>query len=345
MYHWGNAITAGTGLTMGMRIDRPPPAGARIDLPASMGARFAIFADAEEEFDWSGTFRRDQVDTAAIDALPAANRFFTDRGCVPTYLVDWPVVDNANSAAVIRDLATSDACDMGTQLHPWVNPPFAEAISVSNSFVGNLPRALEHAKIVALTDRITEVVGMRPTCYRAGRYGVGPNTATILAEIGYRLDVSTRALFDYSHEGGPDFRLHPVRPWRISERLVEVPLTAAYTGLLRRWPRLPRAEAVQGALARLNLLDRVPLTPEGVRLRDARVAIRRLLDDGHRLFSLSFHTPSVVPGHTPYVRTARDLETFWAWWDGVFDTFEAAGVKPIRSSEITAAFDAQTDRA
>ena len=147
-------------------------------------------------------------------------------------------------------------------------------------------------------------------------------------------------MFDYSAQGGPDFTAHPVWPWRVAKGLFEVPLTAAYTGLLRHTPRLPRSDAAQGLLARLNLLDRVPLTPEGVRLRDARVAIHRLLADGHRLFSLSFHTPSVVPGHTPYVRNARDLATFWAWWDGVFATFAEAGVKPIRSGEIIAAFDA-----
>ena len=326
---------AGTAL----RLNRPPPDRARIDLPAALGPRFVIFADAEEEFDWSGKFDRDQVDTKAIAALPDANRFFTDRGCVPTYMVDWPVIDTADSAAVMLDMATSNACDIGTQLHPWVNPPFGEALTGQNSFAGNLPRALEREKLHQLTDRITDVIGQRPQCFRAGRYGVGPDTAELLHEAGYRLDVSVRAQFDYSAEGGPDFSGHPISPWRIADGLFEVPLTAGYTGLLRRHARLPRSPLVQGACARLGVLDRVPLTPEGVRLRDAKAAIRQLVTDGHRLFSLSFHTPSLVPGHTPYVRTAGDLAIFWAWWGGVFDLFDQLGVKPIRSGDIVAAFD------
>jgi hypothetical protein len=340
MFHWGANISASDGPASVLRLDQPPPAGARIALPPSSGPRFAIFADAEEEFDWNGRFRREAVTTEAIDSLPEANRFFTSRGCVPTYLVDWPVVANPTSAAVMATMANDGACDIGTQLHPWVNPPFDEVVNAHNSYTGNLPRSLQSAKLKALTAKIEEEVGQSPVTYRAGRYGVGPDTTTLLIENGYRLDVSVRSHFDYRKQGGPDFTAHPVWPWRLADRLYEVPLTAVYTGMLRERQRLPRLAAAHGLLARAGIIDRVPLTPEGVRLHDALVAIRQLLDDGHQLFSLSFHTPSVVPGHTPYVRDAADLKRFWAWWDGVFDAFDRAGVKSIRSGEIIAAFDA-----
>jgi len=57
---------------------------------------------------------------------------------------------------------------------PWVNPPFDEALTVANSFAGNLPEAIERAKLRVLTDRITEAFGRRPQVYRAGRYGIRP---------------------------------------------------------------------------------------------------------------------------------------------------------------------------
>lgn len=339
MFHWGAPITASNGQNRILRLDVPPPPSAHIELPASLGSRFAIFADAEEEFDWSASFRREAVTTEAIDALPEANRFFTARGCIPTYLVDWPVVANPTSAAIIADMAAQGTCDVGAQLHPWVNPPHDEAVTAHNSYVGNLPRALQAAKLAELTARIESETSIRPVTYRAGRYGVGADTAELLIEQGYRLDVSVRTHFDYRSQGGPDFSAHPVTPWRAATGLYEVPMTAAYTGLLRKRGRLPRLTGLHGLLARTGIIDRVPLTPEGVRLSDAEIAIRQLLNDGHKLFSLSFHTPSVVPGHTPYVRDAGDLKRFWAWWDGVFGLFDRAGVKPIRSGEIIAAFD------
>jgi len=336
----GVAIAADAATIGGARLNEPPPLDARITLPSGVGRRFALFADAEEEFDWHGPFRRDATTTDTIEALPDANAFFRAHGVTPTYLVDWPIVANAASAAIVAGLAREDECDIGTQLHPWVNPPFDEAVNSHNSYTGNLPLALQRAKLQMLTDKIMAQTGVRPRVYRAGRYGIGPHTAQLLAECGYRLDCSVRACFDYRSQGGPDFSRHPVWPWRIGEGLYEVPLTTAYTGLLRHRRRLPHFAPTRGILARSGLLDRVPLTPEGVRISDALAAIEQLLDDGQQLFSLSFHTPSLVPGHTPYVRDAADLKIFWAWWDGVFDLFARHGVTSIRSGEIIAAFDA-----
>ena len=319
------------------RLDRPPPARARAAFAPDFGRRFAIFGDAEEEFDWTQPVRRDARATTAILALPAANRHFVAAGVVPTYLVDYPVVDTPASAAAMATMLAAGECEIGTQLHPWVNPPHDEQVCPANSFVGNLPRALERAKLHALTDRIERATGVRPVIYRAGRYGIGANTAELLVEAGYRLDVSVRSLFDYSDQTGPDFSRHPVWPWWIARTLLEVPLTAGFTGMLHRHPALHRRAALRGPLARLGLLNRVALTPEGMPQAEAVAVIDRLVDRGVGLFSLSFHTPSVVPGHTPYVRDAADLAAFWRWWDAVFDRFAAHGILPARASEIIAA--------
>ncbi len=340
MFHWGSVIQSERTITNAARLDLPPPSSSRVVLPENLGRRFAIFADAEEEFDWKGPFRRDATSTEAIDALPLANQYFTNAGCIPTYLVDWPVVANPDSACIMRMMVSEGRCDVGTQLHPWVNPPFDEEVSPANSYTGNLPRALEAAKIKMLTEKIQLETGVRPTVYRAGRYGIGPNTAALLADEGYRLDVSVRASFDYRAQGGPDFSDHPIWPWRINKHLHEVPLTATCTGLLRHKLRVQDFAPARGFLARTGLFDRVPLTPEGVRLNDALIAIRQLLDTGHQLFSLSFHTPTLVPGHTPYVRNAADLKRFWLWWDGVFNLFANHGVLPIRAGEIATALEA-----
>ena len=338
MFELGPVISSDLTSSVPARLDVPPPASAHIALPAGFGRRFAIFADAEEEFDWHSPFRREAVGTTAISALPAANDRFIAAGCKPTYLVDWPVIDTPASAAIMRSMVADDRCDIGAQLHPWVNPPFDEDVTAHNSYLGNLPRDLQRAKLHALSERIADATGIRPTVYRAGRYGIGPHTAALLDEAGYQLDVSVRALFDYSKQGGPDFSRHPVTPWRVTEHLCELPLTTAFTGTLRRFPRV-YSGTIGGVLSRTGMIERVPLTPEGVPLADALTAIERLLDDGHQLFSLSFHTPSVVPGHTPYVRDAADLKRFWAWWDGVIDLFARHGVTGIRSPEIIAALD------
>lgn len=305
-----------------------------------------LFIDTEEEFDWAKYRRRDAVATTAISALPEAHRRFSGFGLIPTYLADFPVVDNPRSAEVLRGLTEDGGATIGAQLHPWVNPPLDEAMSSRNSFVGNLPVDVERAKLKLLTERIHQSIGSRPIIYRAGRYGVGPNTATLLVEEGYRLDVSVRPLFDYSSEGGPDFSGFPVHPWWVDERhgLMELPLSVSFTGRLGHsgsavYPRLAALPMLISIMARAGFLQRVALTPEGTPLADAILAIDHMVDTGERVFSLSFHSPSIAPGHTPYVRDNSDLTLFWRWWDGVLNRFARFGIEPASAADFIAAAD------
>jgi hypothetical protein len=332
------------------RIDRPPVPRDRLSPPAAIGRRFLVFVDTEEEFDWTAPRSRDATATTAIAALPEAHRRLAGFGICPTYLVDYPVASAPGAIEVLRPLMEAGECAIGTQLHPWVNPPFDEVLTVANSFVGNLPEAQERAKLEALTHRITAAFGRRPQVYRAGRYGIGPNTAKLLEEAGYRLDVSVRALFDYSDEGGPDFTHRDAMPcWAGPQRLLmELPLTAAYTGFARRfghrlYPAAGRVKRLRGLLARTGTLERIALTPEGTPLPQALRAIRTLLEDDARLISISFHSPSVEPGHTPYVRDAADLRGFYAWWDGVLNLLAREGVAPIGTDALIAAAWAERD--
>ncbi|HYJ82449.1 MAG TPA: polysaccharide deacetylase family protein [Allosphingosinicella sp.] len=324
-------------------LDRPPADGSYIRLPESFGRRFTVFCDTEEEFDWARPRSRDNRSTTHMAAMPDLQERFRRRGVKCVHLVDHPIATDPASVAMLRRWLERDEISVGTQLHPWVNPPHDEEVNTFNSFVGNLPKALERAKIADLTGTIEAAFGRRPLVYRAGRYGVGPNTAGLLSEAGYEADVSVRALHDYGDEGGPDFtRVRPL-PFRVGDGgLVELPLSAAYTGRLRPWGRslyraAGRVPRGRGILFRAGLLNRVPLTPEGVPLEEALAAVRALIGDGLRWFSLSFHSPSVEPGHTPFVRTAEDLDTFHAWWDGIFDLFEREGIAPASIEETIAA--------
>ena len=326
------------------RIDRPAATADILDPPIALGRRFLVFVDTEEEFDWTQPRRRDATATTAVAALPTAHRYLAGHGIAPTYLVDYPVASDPAAVAVLRPLLEAGECVIGAQLHPWVNPPHDEALTVANSFVGNLPEATERAKLAALTDRIAAAFGVRPYIYRAGRYGVGAASARLLEEAGYRLDVSVRALFDYSAEGGPDFSRHGIAPCRIgaARRLLELPLTSTYVGVARRagawlYPATGRIRFARGLLSRSGLLNRVSLTPEGTPLPDALRAIRTLLDDGCSLLSISFHSPSVEPGHTPYVRTNADLRAVYAWWDGVLGLLAREKVAPIGADALIAA--------
>ncbi|HEU4961118.1 MAG TPA: polysaccharide deacetylase family protein [Sphingomonas sp.] len=327
---------------------RPPaPAPeARIVWPEAFGQRFTIMVDTEEEFDWRAPLVREAQATTAIAALPAAHRRFAARGVPVTYLVDWPIVASSRAVQVLKSLLDDGRSAIGTQLHPWVNPPFDEPVTPANSFPGNLPEALEAAKLDQLTDAIAQAFGTGPIAYRAGRYGIGPATLKLLAARGYRLDSSMRARYDYRMAGGPDFATIGNDAFRTGpdRKLVELPLTTIHTGLLRAGGEIlyrlaGRIPHGRGLLSRAGLLSRVALTPEDMPIDDALEAVRVAVGEGVRVLNFSFHSPSVAPGHTPYVRDKADLARFFAWWEAMLDTLDRLGVRPASLEEIVAAAD------
>ena len=74
------------------------------------------------------------------------------------------------------------------------------------------------------------------------------------------------------------------------------------------------------------MLSRVPLTPEGITAAEATTAIDALIDEGVRVLNFSFHSPTLEPGHTPYVRDESDRTAFYGWWDRVLSHLARRGV-------------------
>jgi hypothetical protein len=323
------------------RLDHPSRAADRVKFAKSFGRRFIVLVDTEEEFDWRAPRSRESTSTTTIRHLPEFQEVMDAHGVHPAYLIDYPVADNQSASEVLAKMVADGRCSVGTQLHSWVSPPFDEELNNANSFAGNLPFELEKAKLLGLTDRIEQSIGLRPTIYRAGRYGVGPNTAALLEAAGYKADSSVRPHFDYSQEGGPSFLKHDSRPYWAGPtgNLLELPLGVTFTGQLRRYGRLlfgdGQANARRiSALARSGMLARVALTPEGMPLDDVKRAIGWMLKDDLRLLSFSFHSPSLAPGHTPYVRTSADLMNFYGWWDKLLRFLEDQGVTPASVDQV-----------
>ena len=261
-------------------------------------------------------------------------------------MVDYPIANTAESVAALNEFAAAGQCQIGAHLHPWVNPPDEEPVTTFNSYPGNLPPALERRKLEMPTEAITDAFGARPEIYKAGRYGVGPKTAETLRALGYLADISVVPHTDFGADGGPDFRACPDRPYWVGEPngLFEIPLTRGFSGALSRWGASlystvgsPWGSRLRlgSALARLGLLERATLTPEGVDFAAHRRLAEAMLRQGHRVFTLSYRSPSLAPGHTPYVRSPRELAAFL---DGITRVveffFEQLGAVPTTPLEL-----------
>jgi len=292
-----------------------------IDWPADYPPMLVVVVDTEAEFDWRAHSPRRAMGVTSVKCQSRAQPIFERYGVRPTFVLDYPVSSTPDGYEFIRSLHRSGACEIGAHLQPWDNPPLLEQPTDENSYPGNLPFELEREKLVRLTRSIEENVCVRPRIYKAGRYGVGPATAQILAELGYEIDVSVVPGTDLSREFGPDFSHCRATPYWFGENpaLLEIPLSVGYSGLLAdigAWAytltmneRL-KALHVPGILARFRLVERIRLTPEGISFNEQRRLTRTLLRKGHRVFSFTYHSPSLAPGNTPYVRTEAELSGF-----------------------------------
>lgn len=327
----------------GPNLLEPPGSADLATFREDFGQRFIVTVDTEEEFDWDAPLDRTGHTVVTVPALRKFQQFCESFGVVPTYLVDYPVAMSSFAPQALGAAVSEGRAEVGLQLHPWVTPPFEEEVNEFNSYAGNLPFELEREKLLRLRGRIDEVFGAAPRIYRAGRYGLGPRTAEILIELGIAIDSSVRPRFDYSSSGGPVYRDHPLHPyWADADRrLLELPLTTVYWGPLRQlgnlvYPHLWRTPSMRGVLARAGLLERIPLTPEGVTAEEALRGVDVALDEGLAVLVFSFHSPSLAPGHTPYVRDDDDLDALYDWWRTLFAHLKQRGVKPTSVTDIMA---------
>jgi hypothetical protein len=312
--------------------------------------------DVEEQFDWSAPLSRYNHQIASMEPFKLTQKIFDTYGVTPSYFLTYPVVADAEACRVLRHYYTAGKCEIGAQLHPWVTPPFDEVVNAHNSFPGNLSAESEREKLTVLTELIAERVGVRPTIYRAGRYGIGPNTAEILKQLGYKIDSSVVPEHGFSGEGGPDFFEFSSVPFWLGpgRELLEIPITSSYLGVLATcnsrvlrafFSEQERHRVARSAAARLRIAERMRLTPEGTNFKEARRLVKTLLRKGSRVFTLSYHSPSLIPGATPYVRNLADRDRLLHWLESFYDFFFAEmGGQPATTSTI---FDlaAQPDHA
>lgn len=314
----------------------PPPAGtdARLfgityhAIPERPGPpRLYVVVDTEAEFDWSKPFARHLVGVSNVAAQEVGQAVLERHGVRPIYVIDYPVATQPAAIEALGAIYARGACEIGAHLHPWTNPPFTEAVSVLNSYPGNLSPEVEEAKLVNLIDAIERAFGFRPLFYKAGRYGIGPNTLALIARHGIQVDFSILPGIDLRSEGGPDLRGLRAVPYVAGEPpIISVPMSRGHIGPLAPFgpvvnrildTMFARTVRLRGVMSRLGAFGTASLTPEGVSTDELRQLSTALVRSGHKTLVLHYHSPSLAAGHTPYVRTQADVAGLLARLDAV----------------------------
>jgi len=287
------------------------------------GDRLAtILIDTEENFDWTrpieGTVHETNYLTHIADVLPLLNAY----AAIPCFLVTYPVLATPHIVRLLERLASQGRCSLGIQLHSWVTPPFGGESDLNASFPGNFAPDVEARKLATLHAAFVDCFGSAPRIFRAGRYGLGRNSMSLIEQLGIEIDTSLAPRTSMLDQGGPDYSLYDYSPFWFGEnrRILQLPLCRSVVGwgglfgdLAYRWLVLPanRPASVGGALARLRFAERITLSPEGNGTRAMRRLLHALISQGETVLPLSFHSSSLWPGQNPYVRDRKSLHRFF----------------------------------
>lgn len=292
-----------------------------------------VTIDTEED-DW-GSYDADGARVRNIAYLPDAHELFQRYGARPTFFVNRPPLLDSASLEVLSCLASDPAAEIAAHCHPWNTPPLEGPAGEDGSMMCNLSRETNRGKVAEITRLLDERLGVRPVSFRAGRWAFGPTVAGALHDLGYEVDSSVAPFVNWRRQGGPDFTGAQLEPYRFDPdeplvprsdgSLVEVPATV---GSLKGSPgsqsrtraRLEEIELARhglvGTLDRAGLFARRWLSPEVTRAADLIRLSENLVRHGTRTLGLTFHSCTLLPGATPFVRTQGDRVAFLAGIEG-----------------------------
>lgn len=295
------------------------------------------------------------VTVANIRELPRLDRLLERLGVRATYFTAYQVARTPWCAEIIRDLAQNERAEIATHVHPWNTPPLSLPLILRNTMMANLPRDLQRAKIETVTQALHKATGRRPVTFRAGRWGFNASTASVLLDLGYRTDSSVTPLRSWEAFEGPSHIGAPLNVYRLDGRgdhrvpaaaggLMEVPMSWGYThdawkaiSLLDRVAsrKLATRLGLARALGLLHVMNRVVLSPEVEALPDMLRLADRLIARGVRHLQVMFHSPSLVPGLTPFSATSGDVDRLYDRLAGFIEGVAARG--PVRFATVGAA--------
>lgn len=302
------------------------------------GVLLIVSVDTEED-NWYRS--RHDIGVTNIVELRRLASFLARLGVRPTYFTTYQVATDPRAADVMREVGTGRGeGEIAAHLHPWNTPPLTEAFAARNSMLANLPAELQLAKLQRLTAALEETFGARPRAFRAGRYGLGTETVGALMRCGYDVDSSVTPFVSWeAFDDGPTFVGAPLDAYRLAPDrdvkqpapdgdLIEIPLSCGFNrgpftlwGQAGRWLEVPalRRFRLLGLAARTGLCKRIVLSPELASVAEMLTLSRQLLERGVRHLHLTWHSPSLKPGLSPFTATAADVARFYATIEGYLE--------------------------
>jgi hypothetical protein len=288
-----------------------------------------IFITIDTEEDNWGEYKYKDAGVKNVAQIKKLQEIFNGYEAMPTYLVNYPVINDKTARNLIKSIYDNGRCEIGAHCHPWNTPPINEKHDKKNSMLCNLPYTLAFEKIANLHESIIKETGVEPKCFRAGRWGFSPGIAQCIKELGYKIDTSITPFYDWTRENGPDFSNAPYSEYRFDPNdifkekmdgsLLEVPPTIGFLQKnfkrcfkVRNWIiKSPLSKfRLLGILDMMNVINLRWLSPELISGNKMIHLAKNFMKNDYRFLNMSFHSTTLLPGRTPFVKNENELKRF-----------------------------------
>ena len=269
---------------------------------------------------------------AVLEGVPKVlEPIFRQFGVKATYLLSPEVIRSDECVSVLK-VARKNGAELGTHLHgefiePCANPETDATWEMQNTY----SREVEYQKLKNLTILFEEKFGDKPRSFRAGRFGIGKHSLSILSELGYIVDSSVTPYCIWNDKGGyAEFFGAPTQPYypdktnpkkRGSLPILEVPITIGKTWyefipetLLSTIPKYPWLWALPHKLLkqRFKPVFLRPTFSSGTFENMSSLILSQIKKNQHQnlFLVMVFHNVDFVPGCSPYAQTESEVEEF-----------------------------------
>ena len=294
-----------------------------------------VTIDTEED-DW-GNYQNYDTTTENLRGIEKLQKIFHKYNVIPTYLINYAVLKDEYHTKYLKEQYEAELCDIGTHCHPWNTPPHTDMRNDADTFMCNMDEDVILKKMKTIHNEIENKMQLSPVAFRAGRWGFGRNVLNVLKKLEYKIDTSITPYVDWEQYSGPIFNLKSNRPFTLrnslkdsldvdyryedkEKYLVEIPPTIGYLKsdfkgaeeiLEKMKGKVIKKLKIRGILDKTGLVSKRWLSPELSSVKDMKKLTKNVINKGNGFVNMSFHSTSLKPGFSPFVRNSVEENSFF----------------------------------
>ena len=281
-----------------------------------------VSLDVEEEGLFTGSYPQYGVTVTNTSALRRLAPLLA-LGIKPTLFCAYPVLTDARSCHIIKELRDEAGAEIAAHLHHWNTPPITTGTIDPLSRVPSrdLPDDVFQAKLENVLANASKLNGAPVTSFRMGRWDLHKKHFPLLARAGILTDASVRPLHGTCEKSRtPDHFAATATPYWVPTQyghIFEVPLTVTplVSAIRPLLDTFRHGNGCLGTFARYlasttNYWGALALLPVYHPLWAMKAITRYYLASGGNVLSLTWHSSEMQEGATPHLPTEAHVRTF-----------------------------------